>query len=148
MPSYRPQTMISSRRRPGLRAASAVLALGLVAPLAACADSSTAASDRSATASPAATGTSASLTLGTKATYSPFAPASGYEAAPAGFEPVLVEHVGRHGSRLLSSKSTTTSSPSCWSSRTSQTASPTSARSWAPTSQRSPQSTRTSATGR
>lgn len=104
MPSYRPHTITSSQRRPGLRAASAVLAIGLVTPLAACADSGTAASDQPATASPAAGVTSTSLTLGTKATYSPFAPASGYEAAPAGFEPVLVEHVGRHGSRLLSSK--------------------------------------------
>ncbi|MFC8304503.1 histidine-type phosphatase [Specibacter sp. NPDC057265] len=46
----------------------------------------------------------ARLALGTKATY-PGAPANQELAAPpAGFEPVLVEHVARHGSRLLSSK--------------------------------------------
>ncbi|MDT0158128.1 histidine-type phosphatase [Microbacterium sp. ARD32] len=42
--------------------------------------------------------------LGTKAVYEPFQDASTYQQAPEGYEPVLVEHVGRHGSRLLSSK--------------------------------------------
>lgn len=41
---------------------------------------------------------------GTKAVYEPFQDAATYETAPRNYHPVLVEHVGRHGSRLLSSK--------------------------------------------
>ncbi|BDZ40363.1 histidine-type phosphatase [Microbacterium suwonense] len=41
---------------------------------------------------------------GTKAVYEPFQDPSTYQQAPEGYQPVLIEHVGRHGSRLLSSK--------------------------------------------
>jgi len=41
---------------------------------------------------------------GTKAVYEPFQDARSYEKAPRSYHPVLIEHVGRHGSRLLSSK--------------------------------------------
>ncbi|MEQ6897914.1 histidine-type phosphatase [Microbacterium sp. KR10-403] len=41
---------------------------------------------------------------GTKAVYEPFQDASTYEKAPRSYHPVLVEHVSRHGARLLSSK--------------------------------------------
>lgn len=41
---------------------------------------------------------------GTKAVYEPFQDASSYENAPRSYHPVLIEHVGRHGSRVLSSK--------------------------------------------
>ena len=99
----------ASPRRVGLRATSAVLALGLLAPLAACSDAGNARADDQGAASTAATSAATdplatALALGTKAPYTPVAPASSYEAAPEGFTPVLVEHVGRHGSRLLSSK--------------------------------------------
>ena len=41
---------------------------------------------------------------GTKAVYEPFQSLRSYEKAPRAYKPVLLEHVGRHGSRLLSSK--------------------------------------------
>ncbi|UJP09918.1 histidine phosphatase family protein [Microbacterium sp. KUDC0406] len=41
---------------------------------------------------------------GTKAVYEPFQDARLYHRPPASYHPVLVEHVSRHGSRLLSSK--------------------------------------------
>lgn len=41
---------------------------------------------------------------GTKAVYEPFQDPATYHRPPASFHPVLVEHVSRHGSRLLSSK--------------------------------------------
>ncbi|MBD8012057.1 histidine-type phosphatase [Microbacterium sp. Re1] len=41
---------------------------------------------------------------GTKAVYEPFQDARTYRRPPASYRPVLVEHVGRHGSRLLSSR--------------------------------------------
>lgn len=41
---------------------------------------------------------------GTKAPYSPFQDIDDYQDVPSGYEQVLLEHVGRHGSRLLSSK--------------------------------------------
>ena len=44
------------------------------------------------------------LALGTKATYAGAPGDQTLQPAPAGYEPVLVEHVARHGSRLLSSK--------------------------------------------
>lgn len=47
---------------------------------------------------------SARLALGTKATYAAPAEDVEYSKAPDEFEPVLIEHVARHGSRLLSSK--------------------------------------------
>ncbi|WP_436326980.1 histidine-type phosphatase [Brevibacterium sp. FAM 27836] len=46
----------------------------------------------------------ARLALGTKATYPAIDGSQELESAPEGYEPVLVEHVARHGSRLLSSK--------------------------------------------
>ncbi|MHC6177968.1 histidine-type phosphatase [Glutamicibacter sp. X7] len=46
----------------------------------------------------------ARLALGTKATYQAPAEDIEYSEAPDEFEPVLLEHVARHGSRLLSSK--------------------------------------------
>lgn len=100
----------ASARRAGLRATSAVLTLTLAASLAACSDAGNAAAPSSpgtATTAPgSATGAGGvdSLALGTKAPYTPFAAANSYQAVPEGFTPVLVEHVGRHGSRLLSSK--------------------------------------------
>lgn len=44
------------------------------------------------------------LALGSKATYPGVPAGQELQAAPVGYEPVLVEHVARHGSRLLSSK--------------------------------------------
>lgn len=41
---------------------------------------------------------------GTKAVYEPFQDEDDYHNPPSGYEPVLLEHVSRHGSRLLSSK--------------------------------------------
>lgn len=41
---------------------------------------------------------------GTKAVYEPFQDEDDYHSPPSGYHPVLVEHVSRHGSRLLSSK--------------------------------------------
>jgi hypothetical protein len=41
---------------------------------------------------------------GTKAVYEPFQDSNTYHRPPASYHPVLVEHVSRHGSRLLSSK--------------------------------------------
>lgn len=41
---------------------------------------------------------------GTKAVYEPFQEEDDYHSPPSGYEPVLIEHVSRHGSRLLSSK--------------------------------------------
>lgn len=99
-------------RRAGLRATSLVLTLALAGSLAACSDAGNAAAPAPPATVPSApaatdpTGSAAvgSLALGTKAPYAPFAEPSSHQAVPEGFTPVLVEHVGRHGSRLLSSK--------------------------------------------
>lgn len=107
MLSHRSQTPPSTTRRTGLRATSMAMALGLLAPLAACSAAGETPADPAA-ATPAESSSSSApadfLPLGTKAPYAPVAAASTYEAAPEGFTPVPVEHVGRHGSRLLSSK--------------------------------------------
>lgn len=111
MLSHRPQTPLSPARRTGLRTTSMAVALGLLAPLAACSAAEeplpagpAAAAAPAASSAASAPALAGSLALGTKAPYAPVSPASSYEAAPEGFTPVLVEHVGRHGSRLLSSK--------------------------------------------
>lgn len=106
---HHPHTASSTMGLRSLRTVSGALVLGLTLPLAACAESSPAAQSPAAQvtspeAAPATTPAIDPLTLGTKAIYTPVEAADSYEAAPAGFEPVLVEHVGRHGSRLLSSK--------------------------------------------
>lgn len=57
-------------------------------------------------AQPATTATSAvNLLLTSKAPYQPQQDWRSYSAVPAGFQPVSIEHVARHGSRYLSDKS-------------------------------------------
>lgn len=87
---------------------SKFMAFGMAGIIVALAGCSSAPAAQSMPETTAAVETSAAtsadrLALGTKATY-PGAPTGTLPDAPDGFEPVLVEHVARHGSRMLSSK--------------------------------------------
>lgn len=96
-------TITATRRspRPWLTALGAATTLTIM--LAGCSspevDSAEAAADEAATGV-RTTGNQ----YGTKAPYEPFEDMDDYAPVPDGYEPVLVEHLGRHGSRLLSSK--------------------------------------------
>ena len=93
-----------SHARPRSRAAAAAVALAVVAggllPATVAASASETARRPHQVAGVRTTGN----LYGTKAVYEPFQDASTYHLPPVGYRPVLVEHVGRHGSRLLSSK--------------------------------------------
>lgn len=104
-PATRPTALPAQREcRPAQRRRTVLTAgmVGAVLILTGCGAESLPASAENAPATSSAD--VARLALGSKATYA--TPHSGQElqSPPEGYEPVLVEHVARHGSRLLSSK--------------------------------------------